>query len=179
MRGLMATPAEVPNAVVNNDWGSVAIRAIDVDPRNVVVLALVALLFFAFYILSKFINAKFISKQVEQVITAAGGVQASNLCSIESNEKLAKDLDTKLRAHADMMLADKRETREAIEKLRRELNDRLDQEMLDFKKALGSLAAGNKSTGEAIAKYQEQVSYLRTNFDLIVNTIRKREGTGS
>ena len=167
-------PDQVTTAVQNTDWASVAIKAIDVDPRNVVVIALVVLLFFMVYMLGKFIDAKFISRQVTKVITAAGGVENSNKCAIESNEKLARDLDRKFRDHADALDKDRRETREEMAKLRRELNDRLDHELLDLKKALGALAAGNKSTAEAIAKYQSEANYLKTNFELIVSNIRKK-----
>lgn len=169
-------PEQVAKVVQETDWATVAKAAINADPLKFVIIALIVLVMFFGYIIAKFIDAKFISKHVKEVVTAAGGVQNSNQIAIESNERLARDLEKKLNAHAEAVAKDRQETREEIARLRRELNDKLDKEINDFKVAIGRLADGNRSTGEAIARYQARMEVVEANFEKILTGLRKKQG---
>ena len=162
-------------SVQTADWAAVAIEAFRADPLKFVIFSLVVLVMFFGWIIAKFIDAKFISRQTNKVVDASAGIKLSNETTVEANKKLKKELEEKLEEHARAVTRDWRMSQEEISKLRRELNDKLDREMRDFKIAIGAIADGNKTTAAAIAKYQEQQDILKSNFEKILAGLKKRQ----
>lgn len=148
------------------DWASVVKDVIASDPRTLVIVLLAALLVFLLWLFTKFIRVKFID-QTTKVVNAAASVETAAAASVTNHETMIKDFELKLKAYSD-------QANHASGQTLLELNN-FRGEMRDIRKALGTLAIQNRSTAEAVARYQERMDLMEKNFDVIMTTIRRNQ----
>lgn len=148
-------------------WVTVALHAIDSDPRTFVTLLLAFLLALTIWLFTKFIRIKFI-ESTTKVVNAAGSIETMGEETLAKQSKLIKDFEGKLDTFSTSISNINKATQDEIHKLQTEL--------IDIRKAMGQLSKMNRTTGQAVEQYQERMSVMEKNFELILNSIRQKKG---